>query len=386
MARKGMVDFTRTLGVAGMMHIISNATQDLGRHLSRFGPHVTGLKQICHLLTDPWRSRFVESCMRVEGVTEADRKSVRHFHASVYEERWGTVVDANHQILKLKRILVSHWDADRYSFDMRHQAPVLEPNSKRLSAEAVDAVIRSKAFWGYARCLEEIARCLHALDLWVEGCSCHDPHWDPKAAEACPLRGMRAAELAAGAMHHHLNVLSSKQTSELLAHLDGVSDDDKSAILQDFCRARALLQCIFRIKTSHWEVLPHSLCAAAHDDQDVARCALKKALAAYEATPPEKHHGMSNWALSHGTRLREEIVRFCAGEARETLPVLMAFAARLRFISIVERRCESLHARVQRYVVKAPSHSPMHVAFSLLKRSLVAKLLENSQFVADLDS
>ena len=159
--------------------------------------------------------------------------------------------------------------------------------------------------------------------------------------------------------------------------MSAVGSEERATILSDFARGRAFLQFVLKVKLSHWETLPHVLCSASHHDEDMARHGLQKAVNLYRVRDPSEHHGLSNMALGADSELRQEILDFTSGrKRRKDLPMLTEFAAQLRFISVVERRCESLHARVQRFVVKAPHHSPMHIAFSMVWRELRQRMLD----------
>ena len=58
------IDFTASIFVAGILHIISNLTKDLNKSLHHFKTWVDQLKDVCKLLKRRWsRDRLKESCL-----------------------------------------------------------------------------------------------------------------------------------------------------------------------------------------------------------------------------------------------------------------------------------------------------------------------------------
>eukprot|EP00969_Alexandrium_andersonii_P068778 3033815-Alexandrium_andersonii.AAC.1 len=83
------VNLRRCVSIAGLLHIVSNLTKDMGASLVCFSDFVVELKQVCRLLTRRWsRTRFVTRCMSQPPFSSL-QKPFLTFNAHVYEERWG---------------------------------------------------------------------------------------------------------------------------------------------------------------------------------------------------------------------------------------------------------------------------------------------------------
>lgn len=91
--------------------------------------------------------------------------------------------------------------------------------------------------------------------------------------QRCPLTGMRAPELAVGALSDVLDMLwrVGQAIALLSPAMALVSREDRGDILQDFVRARRHVRFVFSVKTSMWQHLPRVLSSIAHDDADKAR-------------------------------------------------------------------------------------------------------------------
>eukprot|EP00969_Alexandrium_andersonii_P105159 4640180-Alexandrium_andersonii.AAC.1 len=107
---------SRSLLVPGMLHILSNAVQDLRDVMPGWGDWVAGLKHVCTLLRKPWsKDRLLQTCF-AQPPASLHRGLYQHFSGQVYEARWGTVTDAVEQLLPLEPSLRFFWSADAFLF------------------------------------------------------------------------------------------------------------------------------------------------------------------------------------------------------------------------------------------------------------------------------
>jgi hypothetical protein len=96
----------------------------------------------------------------------------------------------------------------------------------------------------------------------------------------CILRGMRAAEMAAGVLFDKLGRLMALANNILLldplvAVLDAVS---KAIVVRDFAVARRHVMFVLMVKCGYWTQLPHVLAGLSHVDVTVARACARRAL------------------------------------------------------------------------------------------------------------
>ena len=201
------------------------------------------------------------------------RRDYENFSCRVYEGRWASVSIAVGKLLWLGPSLRPAWSMDKYTFKRRANegdaagaaaaAPGPIPNDTddhHMDIQVIDAAINSPFFWAYASMIDMIAETHELIMHWAEGCLCHGhmptslqgpARHDPRrrmAAERenaarrkrCPLCGMRAPELAAGALHTLLDFLWNISHGELITSAPflrlGVPEQAK--ILADFARAR----------------------------------------------------------------------------------------------------------------------------------------------------
>ena len=132
----------------------------------------------------------------------------------------------------------------------------------------------------------------------------------------------------------------------------GLSAEDHSSVLDDWMRSKIVLESVLSAKFACWNVLPWKLFGLAHWDVRSAHECARVALAAYDAQPiPAFHHRVSNALLGRGSTLRQPLVDFANGVAREALPQEFAeFLLRLKFAPITERIVEACHSLVKKHL------------------------------------
>ena len=162
-------------------------------------------------------------------------------------------------------------------------------------ADVADITIRSSLFWGYMRMLDMVSEVMLALTAWCQGCPCHTGapilQGASRLARAaifrrafdetgCPLRTMRAAEVASGAVGTFLRRLfSSVNTSVLLdPSVAGLAPDERAIVMRDFAAVRKHVLFTFSVKLAFWNQLPWCLAGVAHMDSAIARRCARRSL------------------------------------------------------------------------------------------------------------
>ena len=85
--------------------------------------------------------------------------------------------------------------------------------------------------------------------------------------DACPLRGLRCAELATGDFIKIMEAFHEKRGPLLMQQLPrGLSDEEQLSIMQDFEKARAHLVTTFIVKTAHRQQAPFCVFGMGHAD------------------------------------------------------------------------------------------------------------------------
>eukprot|EP00971_Amphidinium_carterae_P350784 6491737-Amphidinium_carterae.1 len=195
------VDLSSVLHVPGVLHITHNAQRQLNQVLTCYTPWLSDLKALCKLLREPWRQRFITTCVTDE---RAEQK-LRSWRVKPYEARWGTVTLATEACIDLETIIRGSFDVDKFSF--RQTVGVVQSEDdntyERINVGAIAEVIASDFFWAYCKCIHGLNIIIRNLEEYAEGCPCHDPianfltvvqddvtHCEyTKTHKTCPMRG-----------------------------------------------------------------------------------------------------------------------------------------------------------------------------------------------------
>ena len=198
------------------------------------------------------------------------------FTADVFEGRWGSVATATGQLLLVERILRSAWSLQRFSFGGKGQDR--DDDEHATNTRTIDDAIQSKKFWAMAFVIDRISETLDNVMAWAESCPCHRRsdagfqgpsrhHPRAKLARAyrlrkagrCPLAGMRAPELAVGALPVFMRRLWETSHASLLLHRFVVELDpnERKAAMASFTKARRHVQFYFNVKAEPTPPHPH---------------------------------------------------------------------------------------------------------------------------------
>lgn len=186
---------------------------------------------------------------------------------------------------------------------------IVEGAAQEWSIPLVTDSIRSDKWWAYSAMIHELHLFSADFTAWAEGCSCHfwlkaaggrlqaegmalavtrealmlpprvgdGPHCGP-----CPLAGMRAVELATGALPALFNELAQQHLEELMPSTAGISDADLQLLLVDFSAGRAAMSTYLQQKLQCWGTLPWKFAALAHDDEEQARSFAREILTEFD--------------------------------------------------------------------------------------------------------
>ena len=103
---------------------------------------------------------------------------------------------------------------------------------------------------------------------------------------------------------------------EDIAHL---AADVQAKTQEDFMEGVRHLNFMFTIKFGFWEDLPYSLCGIASAEEADARAAGQRCLVLFEHLPQglQKAHSLTQRWLAVGSPLRDQLVLFVQGVARD---------------------------------------------------------------------
>jgi len=152
--------------------------------------------------------------------------------------------------------------------------------SARVMRLAGDA-IQSKFFWIYLQMLQSLSSVLKHMTAWSHSCPSHSVHARDligqqaeevdqdrkKVQEKCPLRGLRAPCMAAGALKDFIaEVLRMSQVQLALRRAAWLEPDERIKVMSDFEAGRAHFAYEFQIKVPVHDVLPLRLMAFGNMD------------------------------------------------------------------------------------------------------------------------
>ena len=394
--------FPASLMAGGMLHIIHNLSFRMDESLQHFRFWLAQLQHLITLLHYRMnRERFLHACVR--GTPYAESAMAKNLEKAavptIAQWRWNDLTKSVNAILPLEMLLRSTFRADLMRGEatadpdmnniqddslvaLNDQEQSDDPAAKArlgtLNLKQLDLAIRSPFFWNYCRMVQGLHNALSDLAMWAESCSCH---FTPKSFSedesrlyhtlranlgcrydcdnkefTCPLGGMRAAELAAGEWQRVYRDLAAQASSNLLLNLVLSDPEDTEKIVADQSLGISTVFASLEGKLAHWKALPWRLCALAHPDRAVAATHAESILHDWQAMDRTAtlHHPLTMRFLSSESPLLPELTRFADGEALESLPILEPEVARLKWISVCERR---VRGRLLKLCLTAPNVS-----------------------------
>jgi hypothetical protein len=397
--------FRYAIPVPGLLHILSNALQDVTSSLKCWPEYKVQLNNFSALLCN--RSRLdllVATCVdTVSHPLQREARSVFGRHLpTLRKQRWGSVIAFVGGMLRLWHLLCVFWDQTAFS---GHDGG-LETDSV-FDVALLTSSLGSPFFRAYSEMLQSLQDVVVEASVWAEGCPCHVvPHQTGKDRRSlkhadevrqtelgsgpCPLAGRRAPELAAGRLQDIIAGLASRHICGITARF-GAQLDSKQCIslAADFETGRRRLEATLVVKLDHWRQLPWMMAGLAHDDVATARRLAGQCIAAFDSVPAHlshQHHELSKMLLTAGTSFRSELEMFAGGHvpglddagSRGFSADLLEEVARLRFIPVVEREIEAKHAAVKHTLAALTRHGPARVSMGLRSMQLWEELSKST--------
>ena len=304
-----IIDCRRSIYIAGLLHMVHNCTKDIGAHLHYWEQYQERLIHVSRLLTrHHTKKRLLANCFSIDPQKQYSDE-IRRFHCAVYTGRWGTAMAAIHLLLPLERVLRFAWNLNRYCSGGDLQEP--EAGDVRgVKVQLADEAISSDMWWAYTVMLDGVSEALLEVANWAEGCPCHSKRPELRGrtrhlrvaafqralnTDTCPLRSMRAAELARVGVMPLLEPLFRSLNTALLLEptIAALSAADKAIVVRDYAAIRRHIMFTFATKCAFWNQVPWVLAGLAHKDPAVARRCCRRALRCVDAIDP------TTWADQH---------------------------------------------------------------------------------------
>ena len=342
-ADDNILDLTHSVAIPGMLHVVHNSTKDLEKSMRTYKQTVYRMQHVCNMVRrKATKERLVATCFS-EGPAACLKRDIEKFNGHVHKERWGTIADCALKMLRIERALCNGWSLEAYGRARRGIEIAGGDEAWQSEVEVVDEAINDPLFWDALRVLTLLAKLVIESIVWSESCSCHgDLDWENCTSEerarwrSCPLRGMRASDLAAGLFFRHFANLAATYAIDLAGALSrDLTPQQRGILIQDFEQGRAHLFAAFTLRLSPWQQ-PHLLVfGCAHQDPNVALRCLRGCFAS-----PCWHP----WVRRLQGGLHEEVQGWVAGEDRNNLPALCTYLGEMRFAFTAEMPIEAEHA------------------------------------------
>ena len=150
------LDFTRSIYIPGLLHIMHNLTEGLDRAMSWWKEFVSRLTHVCRLLGRKWkRARLIATCF-VDAPWNAFVALYGSLDGSVYQGRWGAVLHAVTELLPLEVSLRGAWCKAKFALNAQGAGRDASGGSKQLDVDVVDEAIQSTRFWAYLHMIKRI--------------------------------------------------------------------------------------------------------------------------------------------------------------------------------------------------------------------------------------
>jgi hypothetical protein len=179
--------------------------------------------------------------------------SLKSWGSKLIEWRWNSIAFFLDELMEVQGVLCECWSAEAFcrmptalaadDHDIDDIAETKSVSSSRRLLTQISAAINSRFFWVYARMVLRLTSMLTQMSSWIAGCICHPPHSNQMRADrfagldwagaGCPMKGRRAPEVAAGALHARLEAAASTAAAVMIAEVRGLGNaDDASLTLQ----------------------------------------------------------------------------------------------------------------------------------------------------------
>ena len=358
--------FPHTVPISGMNHTLHNLMQDVDTHLTGWDECWRQLKNVAALLANDQRRRRVWAVC-VQGTSyDHMRGDFEKGVPSLYEKRWGLVLEFIIRVRPLLLVLRATWSAVKYEQGHAH-AGAAEDDQRQSEFSVGDftQMLRSSFFFAYLDMLTALHKTTKNLTGWCEGCRCHEHilrgktrHQREQAlradysghpgVESCVMAGCRADECAAGDLARALDEIGALRLADLLSKTQiWLTPDELKKITDDFQSGKDFFALGLSVKTLYWQKLPWKLAALSHPSESIARLNAAACVDLWEQTPADArdlHHPLATLCLSSDGPVRGDLNRFIAGAARADLAAAtQRTIACFKFWPIVERVVEATH-------------------------------------------
>eukprot|EP00439_Symbiodinium_sp_Y106_P082342 s887_g21.t1 len=255
----------------------------------------------------------------------------------------------------------------------------------KIRSQNFDLAVQNASVWQYMSMLRKLFAISDELLAWFQACPCHPPG---EASEdddlckhyaACPMKGRRAPELAAGFIVDFMR-----------ERLQSAADvfPSNSDLFLEYVAGLQHFSFMLQLKFASWAAMPHSFLALAHPSERTARVACRRLLGEWEFLSEgdkQSAHPLCH-AFMSDTSVRDSLVRFGQGSGRDSddCVQMRAVLGPIAFLPVLERSIEGRHAVVKRATERAPNHRGAYVANVLRSAAIMDAAAKDPKMLVEM--
>eukprot|EP00974_Lingulodinium_polyedra_P107175 10375813-Lingulodinium_polyedra.AAC.1 len=148
-----LIDLAPSVFLTGVLHVVHCVTGGLKEVMIGFEQFEHQLTHIARLLKRKYsRDRLMQTCFALPPFS-MHRDLYVSFDATVYSARWGSLLNACHQLVPLEDSLRAAWDLAAFN---GHAPPRQDGGEHSTCVRTADSGIRSDMFWAFLRMVDRI--------------------------------------------------------------------------------------------------------------------------------------------------------------------------------------------------------------------------------------
>ena len=361
----------RAIAVPGLNHIVENMCAACNSSMEGWDSWLASLKPLVSMMHhEHLRSRFIATCVR--GTAHAWMESrLQRAVPQFAEWRWGSTVKVLERLMPLQKLLQASWDPGHYQAGVGNDVAVEGEGARGHESASVPEIteaVRSNVFWSFGAMILMLNSVGTRFASWAEGCPCHpfagsskqkqSEHsfeddalvaleccrqelgmprdGDGRSLQTCPLAGLKAGDLASGAVQQHIEQVAILCKEDLLVEISNISEEETLKILETFEQGKNHILASVSNKLKNWKMMPWQLAALCVPDQTQARETAKCILQDFDAGPedPLLHHRLTYFWLKLSGSFRSQLEAFAAGEPLNSQPQLYRTVMEMAFIPV----------------------------------------------------
>jgi hypothetical protein len=273
-----------------------------------------------------------------------------------------------------------HQDADDPNQPLADDPSKTEESVR--AAKAYDAMSNVE-WWGFMHVLQKLACLLGFVMDWFHACPCHPYDFCTdndikREMDGCPMRGMRASDLATGVLEPFIQRVATSVYSELLNSLQNLSSEQRRKVLVNWFVGKDFVYVEICLRIQCYGELPLKVMCLGHLSMDEVRTGLAICVLLFdnlEADSPAFENEVVVELFDRRLELRRHVEMVISGDLGvHEVPRLMALRMRARFALTIEVSVERLHALLHKNIKLASFHNGAFASIMSRKHEILNEI------------